>query len=267
MDFIEIAAYLGAILIGVVLGLIGGGGSILTIPIFVYILHINPVVATGYSLFVVGSVALVGAIFSAKKGLIAYKTGIIFSIPTFAAVYVTRKYMVPAIPNEIVTIGEFVITKGLAIMLFFAFVMILASYSMIKGRKENEEVGEIKLNYTKITLQGIGVGIVTGLVGAGGGFLIIPALVLLAKLPMKNAVATSLMIIAINSLIGFLGDVQNLVIDWKFLLSFTGIAIVGIFLGMYASKFIAGYKLKKGFGWFVLVMGIYIVFREIFLTN
>ena len=263
MDFIEIAAYFGAVFIGIVLGLIGGGGSILTIPIFVYILGIHPEIATGYSLFVVGSVALVGAIRNAQKGMIEYKIGFVFSIPTFLIVYATRRYLVPSIPDELFSVGDFLVTKGIAIMVFFALVMIVASYSMIKGRKEAEEDQEIEFNYPRIILQGIGVGLVTGLVGAGGGFLIIPALVILAHLPMKRAVATSLMIISINSLIGFLGDVQTIEIDWMFLLSFTGVAIVGIFLGLYLTNFIAGAKLKKGFGWFVLVMGVYIVLKEI----
>ena len=262
MDYTEIAAYFGAIFIGLVLGLIGGGGSILTIPIFVYILDLDPVIATGYSLFVVGSVALVGAIRNAQKGMIEYKIGFVFSIPTFLAVYATRRYLVPSIPDELFTLGDFVVTKGIAIMVFFAIVMIVASYSMIKGRKEKEGNEELEYNYPRIIVQGIGVGLVTGLVGAGGGFLIIPALVILAHLPMKRAVATSLMIIAINSLIGFLGDIQTIEIDWAFLLSFTGIATIGIFIGLYLTNFIAGAKLKKGFGWFVLVMGVYIISKE-----
>ena len=114
-----------------------------------------------------------------------------------------------------------------------------------------------------IIIEGLVVGLLTGIVGAGGGFLIIPALVLLAKLPMKKAVATSLMIIAIKSLIGFIGDVQNIQIDWTFLLSFTTVSVIGIFLGLYLNKFIDGKKLKKGFGWFVLIMGVYIVLKEI----
>ena len=134
---------------------------------------------------------------------------------------------------------------------------------MIKNNGE-EELGETKVqyNYPLIIVEGIVVGVLTGIVGAGGGFLIIPALVLLAKLPMKKAVATSLLIIAIKSLIGFIGDVQNLEIDWIFLLIFTGISVLGIFVGDYLNKFINGEKLKKGFGWFVLVMGVYIIWME-----
>ncbi len=258
--------FTGALFIGVILGLIGGGCSILTVPIFVYILGINPIIATAYSLFVVGSAALVGAVRNAQKGMVDFKTGIIFAIPAFITVYLTRKFVVPAIPQELFSVGDFMVTKDIGIMIFFALIMILASFSMIKGRKESNEQ-EVQYNYPLIIIEGLVVGFLTGIVGAGGGFLIIPALVLLAKLPMKKAVATSLMIIAIKSLIGFLGDVQNIEIDWTFLLGFTAISVIGIFIGLYLNKFIDGKKLKKGFGWFVLIMGIYIVLKEIFLTK
>ncbi|MDB9702169.1 MAG: sulfite exporter TauE/SafE family protein [Flavobacteriales bacterium] len=266
MDLVMLIGFTGALFIGVILGLIGGGGSILTVPIFVYILGINPIIATAYSLFVVGSAALVGAVRNAQKGMVDFKTGIIFAIPAFITVYLTRKFVVPAIPQELFSVGDFMVTKDIGIMIFFALIMILASFSMIKGRKESNEQ-EVQYNYPLIIIEGLVVGFLTGIVGAGGGFLIIPALVLLAKLPMKKAVATSLMIIAIKSLIGFLGDVQNIEIDWTFLLGFTAISVIGIFIGLYLNKFIDGKKLKKGFGWFVLIMGIYIVLKEIFLTK
>ncbi|WP_339661644.1 sulfite exporter TauE/SafE family protein [Croceibacter atlanticus] len=264
MEIIEILGYIGALLIGLVLGLIGGGGSILTVPILVYALALNPVVATAYSLFVVGATSLVGAVKNMMKGMVDFKTAIIFAIPAFIAVYLTRAFLIPAIPEELFTVSDFMVTKNLAIMLFFAIIMLLASVSMIRNkRKETDEDAEITYNYPLIIVEGLVVGTITGIVGAGGGFLIIPALVLLAKLPMKKAVATSLFIIAIKSLIGFLGDVQNLEIDWPFLLIFTGISIVGIFIGIWLNKFIDGKKLKKAFGWFVLVMGIYIIYKEI----
>jgi len=267
MELIEIIGFLGALLIGVVLGLIGGGGSILTVPIFVYVLSIDPVLATAYSLFVVGSAALVGTFRNAQKKMVDYRTGIVFAIPAFIAVYLTRRFVVPAIPDELFTFNNFEVTKDIGIMVFFAIIMLLAAFFMIKGRKNQEEETEteISYNYPMIIVEGVFVGFLTGIVGAGGGFLIIPALVLLAKLPMKKAVATSLMIIAIKSLIGFIGDVQNITLDWTFLLSFTALSVVGIFLGIYLSNFIDGKKLKKGFGWFVLLMGVYIVLKELFL--
>jgi len=264
MEIIEILGYAGALLIGLVLGLIGGGGSILTVPILVYALTLNPVIATAYSLFVVGATSMVGAVKNMMKGMVDFKTAIIFAIPAFIAVYLTRAFLIPAIPKELFEIGDFMVTKNLAIMLFFAVIMLLASVSMIRDkRKESDEEAEITYNYPLIIVEGLVVGTITGIVGAGGGFLIIPALVLLAKLPMKKAVATSLFIIAIKSLIGFIGDVQNLSIDWPFLLIFTAFSIVGIFIGIWLNKFIDGKKLKKGFGWFVLIMGIYIIYKEL----
>lgn len=264
MEFIEIIGFAGALLIGLVLGLIGGGGSILTVPILVYILGIDPVLATAYSLFVVGASAAVGAIRNAQKGMIDFRTGIVFAIPAFISVYLTRKFVVPAIPEHLFNVGDFEVNRNIAIMVFFAIIMLLASISMIRGRKDNtSEDQQVEYNYPMIVIEGLAVGFLTGIVGAGGGFLIIPALVLLAKLPMKKAVATSLLIIAVKSLIGFLGDVQNLEIDWIFLSVFTTISIVGIFFGIYLNKFIDGNKLKKGFGYFVLVMGVYIVLKEL----
>lgn len=265
LEIFDLLGYIGALIIGVVLGLIGGGGSILTVPVLVYLLAINPVTATAYSLFVVGASSLVGAFNNMKKKLVDFKTATVFSIPAFIAVYITRKYIVPAIPDHIFTLWGFDVTKNIGIMLFFAIIMVVASISMIKNNRSEDTVEtKVKYNYPLIIIEGVVVGILTGIVGAGGGFLIIPALVLLAKLPMKKAVATSLLIIAVKSLIGFIGDVENLEIDWKFLLIFTGLSIVGIFIGGYLNKFIDGKKLKTAFGWFVLVMGIYIIWKEIF---
>ena len=264
MDVIVIIGFAAAILIGVSLGLIGGGGSILTVPVLVYILGIDPVLATAYSLFVVGSTSLVGAGTYMKKGLVNYKTALVFAIPSFIAVFLTRKFLVPALPDPLFSIGEAMITKNIGIMVFFALIMLAASYSMIRGKKgESEEEEEVKFNLPMIALEGSVVGVITGIVGAGGGFLIIPALVLLAKLPMKMAVGTSLLIIAAKSLIGFLGDLSSQTIDWQLLLIFTGLSFVGIFIGSALSKKINEKVLKTGFGWFVLLMGIYIITKEL----
>jgi uncharacterized membrane protein YfcA len=252
-------------LIGVSLGLIGGGGSILTVPVLVYILGVNPVLATAYSLFVVGSTSLVGAGTYMKKGLVNYKTALVFAVPSFIAVFLTRKFLVPALPDPLFTVGEAIITKNIGIMVFFALIMLAASYSMITAKKcvDCDENEPVVFNFPMIALEGSVVGVITGIVGAGGGFLIIPALVLLAKLPMKLAVGTSLLIIAAKSLIGFLGDLSTQTIDWQMLLIFTSLSIVGIFIGSALSKKINEKILKTGFGWFVLVMGIYIITKEL----
>lgn len=267
----EIVGYILAAVVGISLGLIGSGGSILTVPILVYVMGVNPVLSTAYSLFIVGSTALVGGVQSAVQKKVDFKTVLIFGIPSIAAVYATRMWLVPFIPKELFTIGSLVITKAIALMLLFAVVMILASISMIKSGKKKEGPAEetpMKYNYPMILLEGAVVGLLTGLVGAGGGFLIIPALVILARMPMKLAVGTSLFIIAAKSLIGFIGDLQgSQLIDWKLLGGFTAFAVMGIFLGIYLSKKIPGDKLKKTFGWFVLVMGIYIIVKEIFFPG
>ncbi|WP_055443304.1 sulfite exporter TauE/SafE family protein [Lacinutrix himadriensis] len=262
MDIQQIVTYFAAFLIGAILGLIGGGGSILTVPLLVYFLAFNPVVATAYSLFVVGSSSLVGVIQKHQKGLVDFKTGLAFSFPSFIAVYVSRRFLVPAIPETLFTVGAFSLTKGMAIMIFFAIIMLLAASSMIKSKPKSQE-NNVSQAYYKTFIQGVIIGIITGLIGAGGGFLYVPALVLWAGLDMKKAVGTSLIIIAINSLIGFLGDVQVLDIDWFFLLTFSFLTIIGILVGGYFSKFISSKKLKKSFGWFVLAMSIYIVLKEL----
>jgi uncharacterized protein len=270
----EIVGYFASLLIGISLGLIGGGGSILTVPVLVYLFGVNPVLATAYSLFIVGSTSLVGALPKYKQGLVNLKTALIFGVPSIAAVYATRKFLIPLIPDEVFTVGGFVVTKSILMMILFALLMVFASYSMIvekngKNSCEEEEKGEApaeqKFNYPLILVEGAVVGILTGLVGAGGGFLIIPALVLLSKLPMKQAVGTSLLIIAAKSLIGFTGDLGHYVMDWKLLGIVTVLAIAGIFIGNRLSHKVSGCKLKKGFGWFVLVMGIYIIIKELFL--
>lgn len=267
MDVNQIIGYILAILVGVSLGLIGSGGSILTVPILVYVMAVNPVIATAYSLFIVGSTALVGGIQNALLKKVDFKTVLIFGIPSIVAVYLTRAYLVPMIPDTIAEIGGFKITKSIALMLLFAVVMIMASISMIKPSKSiADENQPMKYNYPMILLEGTLVGVLTGLVGAGGGFLIIPALVLLAKMPMKLAVGTSLFIIAAKSLIGFIGDVQSTPnLDWTLLLTFTGFSVIGIFIGITLSKKINGAKLKTAFGWFVLIMGIYIIVKETLL--
>ena len=264
MEVLDILGYLGALLIGVVLGLIGGGGSILTVPVLVYLLAIDAVTATAYSLFVVGVSSLVGAVQNIQKKRVDLRTAIVFSVPAFIAVYGTRRFLVPVIPETVLSFGGIIISKDAAIMIFFAVIMIMASVSMLrKGKDRPLSQEKTNYNYPLILLEGLIIGVLTGIVGAGGGFLIIPVLVLLAKLPMKKAVATSLLIVAIKSIIGFLGDLQNLEIDWSFLLVFTAISIAGIFLGIYLNRFFKGKKLKKGFGWFVLLMGIYIIWKEV----
>tara|TARA_B100000809_G_scaffold73340_1_gene71119 strand:+ start:2482 stop:3282 length:801 start_codon:yes stop_codon:yes gene_type:complete len=264
---LEILGYISAILVGLSLGLIGGGGSILTVPILVYLLGVDAAnTAPAYSLFIVGTASLFGASIKYKEGFVDVKTAVIFGLPAIFSVYLTRRLLVPSIPDEIFTLDNFIFTKRIFVMGLFAVLMILASASMIKDRKDEEQTKPQKFNYPLIVIEGLLVGMITGLVGAGGGFIIIPALVMLSNLSMKKAVGTSLIIIAAKSLVGFLGDLSVIEIDWKLLLGFTALAITGIFIGNKLSHKIDGLKLKKGFGWFVLLMGTYIFIKEIFLN-
>lgn len=259
---IEFLGYLGAVCIGIVLGITGGGGSILTVPVLVYVLQLNPVIATAYSLFVVGTSSAFGSIQNFRKGLVDVKSAFRFAIPSVLGVFLTRKYFVPEIPDPVFYFASLQLTKGTFLMVLFAVVMIWAAVAMLKTKKENP-VPEIPQNYGTI-VQLFFVGVLIGLIGAGGGFLIVPALTKLARLTIKKAIATSLLVITINSLIGFCGDVQNNEIDWFFLLNFTALSVMGIFIGLYLQKFINENLLKKIFGLFILLMAFIILYKELF---
>lgn len=262
----EIIGYIGAVLMGLSLGLIGGGGSILTVPILVYLFGVDAVLATAYSLFIVGLTSLIGSFSHMRMGNIHWRTALVFGIPSIVAVFATRAWLVPALPDPLFSLGGTAVSKALGMLILFASLMVAAAYSMIREPKAaaSGSDGAMAFNYPLILGEGLVVGTITGLVGAGGGFLIIPALVLLARLPMKQAVGTSLIIIASKSLIGFTGDLKgDEVIDWNFLLLFSAIAIGGIIAGSILSERIPNEKLKPAFGWFVLVMGIYIIGREL----
>jgi hypothetical protein len=259
---LEILAYIFAVFIGVVLGLLGGGGSILTVPILVYLLYIPAYEATAYSLFIVGVTSLVGSINYMRQKLVDFKAAILFSIPSFIGVFITRKLLLPNVPDLLFLSGEFELTKNIAIMILFSVLMILASYSMI--RKNNVYLEKKDQSTLQLIVKFFFVGVFLGLVGAGGGFLIIPSLIFFAKLDMKTAIGTSLLIISVNTLVGFLGDLTaSIIFDWNLLFYFTSLALIGIFIGIKISKFIEGKKLKPIFGWFVLVMGIYIISKEL----
>lgn len=262
----EILGYAAALLIGISLGLIGGGGSILAVPILAYLFSLDEKVATAYSLFIVGAAALVGGLGQHKEGNVDWKTAFVFGLPAIVGVWLVRHFVIPMLPDIIFSIGGLEVTRRMAMFGFFAILMLLAAYSMLSNKERKGGTGEVKYNYPLIVLEGVVVGAITGFVGAGGGFLVIPALVILANLEMKKAIGTSLIIIAIKSLMGFfLGDALTMQIDWIFLFSFTLLAVIGIFIGVYLNRFLDGKKLKKGFGYFIILMAVFIFVMEFFI--
>lgn len=265
----EIAGYIIAVLIGLSLGLVGGGGSIITVPVLVYLLKVEPVLATMYSLFVVGSCSLVGSMRAYRKGLVDIPVVFVFGSASMLSVFIARHHLVPLLPDYFFTLGPLVVTKAVFLMLLFGLLMLLTSVSMIRSSAKKMEVVPAQDQPRKMLplfLQGTGVGMITGLLGAGGGFLIIPSLVLFGKLPMKTAVGSSLTIMTFSSLFGFFSTMGQYTIHWAPLLSFTAIAIGGIFIGMALSDRISGSSLKKGFGWFVCMIAILVIVREVFFS-
>ena len=257
--------YLASFLMGITLGLMGGGGSILTVPILVYLFSFTPIVATAYSLLIVGSTALIGSAMYLRKGEVDLRMGLLFALPSVVGVHLSRALIVPHLPDVIGTLNSFVLTKDVFIMATFAILMVAASLSMIMPRKEaNRTSSNSSLNFFLIGTQGVLVGLVAGFVGAGGGFLIIPALVVFAGLRMRVAIGTSLSIIAVQSLFGFAGDIlRGLNADWIFLGTVALIAALGIFAGSSVASKIKEAKLKIAFGWFVLLMGTAIFIEQI----
>ena len=264
MSYLELIGFFGAFLTGVVIGLFGGGGSILAVPIFVYLFKLNPVIATSYSMFVVGSSAAIGTLINLKKKLIEYKTAAIFTLPALISVFLTRRFLIPNIPDVLLSFESFDMTKEMGLMLFFSSIIMLSSVLVMK--KSTTEITVItasEKSYVLLIFIGFGIGVLTGLVGAGGGFIIVPALVLFARLAIKQAVATSLMIITVNSLIGFCSDLSILKIEWNFLLLFTVLSILGIFVGTYISSYVRESTLKINFARFMIVMASVIIFKEL----
>jgi len=259
---VEILGYAAAVFIGLTLGLLGGGGSILSIPVLIYFFDVEPVRATAYSLFIVGTTSLVGVVPKYREGLINFRSAIQFGIPSVISIFATRKWFLPVLPDTLFTWGTVVLSRRLFLLGLFSFLMIAAAWHLL--RKESKQPSPPKQGASyRMTLQGAGVGFLTGLVGAGGGFLITPALVYLTGLSFKMAAGTSLLIIAVNSLMGFVGDVMNFSMEWTFLLPLTSLAILGIFIGSKLATRYSSQTLKLFFGWFVLAIALYILAREI----
>lgn len=265
---IELTGYFATAFIGLSLGFIGAGGSILCVPVMVYLFSIKPLEATSYSLFIVGLSSAVGAFTNYRKGLVQLNVALFMGLFSIAGVFITRSLIMPAIPSTLGTIGHYTIKKSFASMVLFALLMICAAFSMTRSKASKaagQERGTDK-NVIKLSLCGAAIGVVAGISGIGGGFLLIPGLVLFAGLPMKEAVATSLMIITMNCMAGFVTDVGHFPFNWSFLFRLTTFAVCGIFAGIFLSRKVQSPGLKKIFGWLVMVIGSGILIKEIFIS-
>ena len=269
----EWIGYIASILIGISLGLIGSGGSILTVPVLVYLFAVDPLLATTYSLCIVGFSSIAGVISRLRQKLLDFKVILVFGAPSILGVFIARKFILHAIPDQFAILPNSLISKSNFIMLFFATLMLASALSMILGKKNEQQEDQKPVYGISLAMVGLMEGMVTGIVGAGGGFLIIPALVILGKLPMKKAIASSLFIITIKSLVGFSGDLLHVSMKWsaplngkeisiQFLVTIIVLATLGIVTGNYLNKTIDGAKLKKGFGWFVLLMSLVILYEQ-----
>jgi uncharacterized protein len=259
----QVAGYCLSVFIGFSLGLIGGGGSILTIPVLVFFFKIDPALATTYSLFIVGLTAISGIIPHYRMHDIDYKTVFLFGIPSVIILFVMRRWLLALIPLTILHFGTLMITKSLFIMIVFSVIMLIAGWSMI--RKNSYTPSKETQSFSRLIIQGCITGAITGFIGIGGGFIIVPSLVLFAGLPMKKAIGTSLIIITFNCLVGILGDMEAAAsLDYFFLSTFATFAIIGILVGTWAIQLIPDKKLKPVFGWIILAMSV-IVFIRIFV--
>jgi len=251
--------FIAALFVGLSLGLIGGGGAILTMPLLVYLFHVDPMIATAYSLFIVGVTSAVGAFMHHKDHPLNFKVAFQFGLVSMLVVIITRSFLVPHIPANIATIGGYTLTSGAFTMILFAVLMIWAGYAMVKkNRLHNEQVHPSK---AKLIFYGALTGLITGLLGAGGGFLLIPALVLIVKLPMKEAVGTSLLLIALNALVGFASDLAHIHFDWPLLLGITIMALLGLWGGTKIGTRVDAVRLKSWFGYFLWVMAVFILVK------
>jgi len=257
----EIIGYPAAFLIGLVLGLIGGGGSLLAMPILVYLFSFQVTEATAYSLVIVGATSIFGACQRFTVSCIDLRTAFTFGLPSVLVVFVIRKWLMPYLPETILTFDSLFISRRLFLLSMFSFLTMGAAYVMItKKIRPLISFGKMKSFY--LIIIGIVIGVVTGIVGIGGGFLIIPALLYLANLPFSKAVGTSLLIIAIKSAFGFAADTSHYDFDWLFLFIIILIAISGIFVGNRWSVKVPQDKLKTSFGWFTLAMATIILVNE-----
>lgn len=264
MGIEEIIGYIGALLTGLILGILGGGGAIFSVPVLVYIFHVKATEATAYSMFIVAVAALIGAVQNIRKKMVDWSAVAWYGLPSLITVFITRKFIIHAIPENLFTVGSYTFTKHVGILLLLSFFMVMIGYKMTRTEPIKGE-GERGVNHTKLIMYAMGIGLFLGIVGAGGGFLMIPALIHFANLDIKKAVGTSLVLVSANAAIGFLGDATtNTNLNWPLLISFSGIAIAGVIIGTYYAHKINPAKLRMGFGYFMIITAVFIFVKEIF---
>lgn len=269
---LTIAGFVLSFGMGMTLGLLGAGGSILTVPILVYFFNIAPLKATTYSLLIVGLAASAGALNYWTRQLVSFKSAFIFAIPSMCSVFLARSYLIPILPDPMFRLGHVQVGKNEAVMLLFALLMCLSAYFMFRnGSKERPLRPQQQANPMQLLLLAFysaGIGLLTGAIGAGGGFLIMPALIEFFRLPFKLAVGTSLTIIAINSLVGFNSDLLNgPSIDWSLLLMLLATTLTGMLTGTYLSKKMDATALRRLFAVFVLVVGVVVLAEQVFIIG
>jgi uncharacterized membrane protein YfcA len=258
--------YGASLFIGVALGLLGGGGGILTVPVLHYLFQMDADLAIASSLFIVGITSAIATVGAAKRREVDFRTGVFFALPGFISVALSRRLIVPFIPESFRAFG-LVFSRSSALMILFAVVMFASALAMLwrsYGTSGGASSPTRRRSQTlNIVLLGFFVGALTGLVGTGGGFLVVPALTILAGLPMKTAIGTSLLVIALNSTVGVVASLGSSIdFDWSTLLILTALSLAGMAFGQYLGRFISDKALKKNFAWFVFVMAIFISAKE-----
>lgn len=260
----ELVGYLALIGLGFILSVIGGGGSLLSVPILVYLFSIDIVTASSYSLFIVGTSSLLGALQKFRKEGADFLVAMVFGCSSAIGIFITRKWIVPIIPEVVWVENDILITKRALLLGIFSSIVIASSLVILRRHPwTSAESGKRRLDFLlPVSLLS---GIIAGLVGVGGGVIILPALITFARLPIKIAVGTTLLVISFNSLLGFITDVTIGNIDWIFLLLITFLASLGMFVGNRYHEKIPVKYLRLSFGWFMLVVAMWIILTEVFV--
>lgn len=259
----EITGFVLTVVIGLLVGLFGGGGSILTVPVLVYLFAVPATRATTYSLALVSITSLMAVTSSVLQKKIALKKAFQFGVPSLITLYSVRAYVLPSIPSQFDLLG-YVMEKNTFMMLFFSLLMLASGFFMIRQKKNNPDCINCRYNPFVLMIAGLLEGIFTGIVGAGGGFIIVPVLMVFGKLSLKQAVANSLFIIGIKSLIGFMGSADIAELDLFFLAKIVLIALTGMYWGIQLNKKLDSKQLKPFFGYFVILMGFIVLIKELF---